>query len=323
MSKPVKIWYVAGQRLCNFDCTYCVSVGDWAKSRRYDWRDPADKDRFVSIVEWIGSRPFEVAVRLGSLGEPFASQTFLAQAGWLTRQRSVRYVELVSNGSLLMRRLPKMEPLANLGKLSLWLTYHDGQTNLDKFIAAAAFAQEEYGCFVVVNALLFPGGTDAIRRVRDAARDAGLRFNVDLGYDPTAPSVAFESDGITAAVPMIRSEPDVVSAVEELGGDAALTRAALVGLTSPQGRACRAGHDYVFIDIHGQVHRCSRYAVLERDCYGNVLDPDFELDLRPQEWVPCAAARGCCNKEDFLNLDVAVTVGLRGGQVPSLGWTDA
>jgi hypothetical protein len=325
--EPVKIWYVAAQRLCNYFCSYCVSVGEWSKSREHDWRDPGDKESFVSIVRWMGTRPFEVAVRLGSLGEPLASREFLEQAGWLTRQPSVRYVELLSNGSLLTRRLPQLEPLANLGKLSLWLTFHDGQISLDKFIAGAAFAQEEYGCFVVVNYLLFPGGAETARRVRAAAAEAGLRFNLDLGYDPSAPAEAFGGAEVARAVPLLGTggdatdQVDAVKAVAALGGDPELTRAALVGLTSPLGRPCRAGHDYLFIDIHGQVHRCSRYAVLDRPGYGNVLDPAFELNLREETWAPCEATGGCCNKEDFLNLDVAG--GLRGGQVPSLGWSDA
>lgn len=322
MTAPVKIWYVAGQRLCNFDCPYCVSVGSWSKSRRYDWAEPDDRDRFAGIVSWIGSRPFPVSVRLGSLGEPFASPFFLEQAGWLTRQPHVRYVELVSNASLLTRRLPVLGRQANLGKVSLWLTWHEGQMSLKTFIAAAAAAQDVYGCFVVVNTLLFtPADTDTARRVKAAADDAGLRFNLDLGYDPSAPSDTFtHADDLARAVPLLGAG-NVMDAVRAAGGDAALTQVALTGLAAPEGLPCRAGHDYVFIDIHGQVYRCSRYSVLDRECYGNVLDPDFELTLRAQTWAPCGAVTGCCNKEDFLNLQAAEP--LRERDVPSLGWTDA
>lgn len=239
MSQPVRIWYVAAQRLCNFDCPYCVSVGSWAKSRRYDWKDPGDRDTFTSITGWLGSRPFEVEVRLGSLGEPFASPFFLKRAGWLTRQPGVRYVELLSNACLLKQRLPTIESMANLGKLSLWLTWHDSQMSLEKFICAARFAQEEYGCFVVVNALLFDD-SETVKRVKSAALEAGLRFNVDLGYDPFAPSKAFEHTGdAAAAVPLMRTA-DALSTVVACGGDGALTEVALMGLTSPLGRPCRA-----------------------------------------------------------------------------------
>ncbi|MFD7554359.1 hypothetical protein ACFV9E_07430 [Streptomyces sp. NPDC059835] len=36
LPRPVRIWYVAGQRLCNLNCPSCVSIGEWAKSHRYD-----------------------------------------------------------------------------------------------------------------------------------------------------------------------------------------------------------------------------------------------------------------------------------------------
>ncbi|MEV5831562.1 hypothetical protein AB0L25_38975 [Spirillospora sp. NPDC052242] len=320
----LRIWYVAAQRLCNLDCPYCVSVGSWSKSRRDDWRAPADQDAFTEITSWIGTRPFEVSLRLGSLGEPFASPFFLRQAAWLTRRPNVRFVELLSNASLLQRRLPKMESTANLGKLSLWLTWHRTQMSMEKFIAAAEFAQREYGCFVVVNALLFSGGDIVpIRQLKDATDQAGLRFNLDLGYDPYTSSRTF-TDELARTVPVMRDHrlaSQVIDEVEAAGGDRELTRIALLGLRSPQGRPCRAGHDYLFIDIQGNAYRCSRYAVLDRDRYGNVLEPDFDLKLRPQTWAPCEAVGGCCNKEDFLNLKVASH--LRQQEAPSLGWIDA
>ncbi|WP_194817996.1 hypothetical protein [Nocardia sp. XZ_19_385] len=318
---PLRIWYVAAQRLCNFDCRYCVSTGDWAKSNRFDWRTAQDRDAFTAIVDWIGTRPYPVDVRLGSLGEPFASPIFLDRAAWLTRQPGVRFVELLSNASLIQRRLPSLESRANLGKLSLWLTWHQEQISLEKFIAAAAFAQDAYGCFVVVNTLLFADhDTTTIAQVKAACVEAGLRFNLDLGYDPTVPSATSGTD-LGAAVPVLRSGRNVLDVVAACGGDTELTRTALIGLSSPQHRPCRAGADYVFIDIHGDVYRCSRYAALGLHRYGNVLDPDFALRLRENTWAPCEATSGCANKEDFLNLRVAEQ--LRPTVVPSLGWTEA
>ncbi|QNP65835.1 radical SAM protein [Streptomyces genisteinicus] len=318
----LRVWYVSAQRLCNFDCSYCVSTGTWSKSRKHNWQDPGDLDRFKAVVRWIGTRPQPVAVRLGSLGEPFASNEFLTEAGWLTRQSGVRYVELVSNGSLLERRLPRLDKDANLAKLSLWLTYHDGQIPLERFIRNARFAQEEFGCFVVVNALLFPGNAQMVREVGDAAREAGLRFNLDLGYDPQAPSDDFDysTAGPDRAVPVLR-DPDVLDEVARLGGETDLTRTALLALRNPLGEMCSAGHDSIFIGIDGEVYPCSRYHVLEQGRLGNILDPDFRLDLRTEQWSGCRAENGCCNKEDFLNLRQAG--GLRPEIVPSLGWVDA
>jgi hypothetical protein len=321
MTDAMRIWYVAGQRLCNFDCPYCVSTGDWSKSRRYDWTNPADRDVLAAVVAWIADRPQPVEVRLGSLGEPFASSFFLHQAGWLTRQDNVRYVELLSNASLLERRLPLLADTADLAKVSLWLTWHPGQIDLEKFITAAALAHDRYGCFVVVNALLFdPAETTQTQQVRDAARRAGLRFNLDLGYDPAAPTAS-----PTGAVPLLctvgHDQNRAVEVVEEAGGDVALTKLAITALAGPRGLQCRAGHDYLFLDIHGVAYRCSRYAAEDLHPLGRVLDPGFRLETQEATWAPCAAAGGCCNKEDFLNLRLGER--LRPHGLPSLGWTGA
>ncbi|MFD7554358.1 hypothetical protein ACFV9E_07425 [Streptomyces sp. NPDC059835] len=263
-------------------------------------------------MTWIGTRSGPVKARLGTLGEPFASQFFLQKAAWLTLQPGVEHVELLSNAILIPRRLPKLEAQANLGKLSLWLTWHDGQADLDRVIEAASFAQESYGCFVVVNALLFEDNAAAVARARDAAHAAGLRFNVDLGYDPTGVGAA--------AVPVMKAQ-GALDTLASLGGNRALAETALLGLSSCQGMLCRAGHDAFFIDIHGQVFRCSNYSAQEMKPLGSALAPGFELPLRTERWMPCAAAGGCGNKEDFLNLRIAAP--LRPETVPSLGWTDA
>ncbi|TFE28252.1 hypothetical protein E0F15_15385 [Frankia sp. B2] len=321
MTDALRIWYVAGQRLCNFDCPYCVSTGDWSKSRRYDWTDPADRDVLAATVGWIGSRPHPVEVRLGSLGEPFASSFFLQQAGWLTRQDNVRYVELLSNASLLERRLPLLAETAEMAKVSLWLTWHPGQISLETFTTAAALAHDTYGCFVVVNVLLFsPAEATETRRARDAALAAGLRFNLDLGYDPDTPT-ASPAGAVPLLCALSHDHERAVQVVTEAGGDTALTRLALTALAGPRGLECRAGHDYLFIDIHGVAYRCSRYAADGLQPLGSVLDPDFRWESHGATWAPCAAEGGCCNKEDFLNLRLGER--LRPRQLPSLGWTGA
>src|SRR5207302_4867380 len=70
MNDMVRIWYVSAQRLCNFRCSYCVSIKDYAKSNTQDWLEPDDQVRFTKIVDWIARRPFRVGVRLATLGEP-------------------------------------------------------------------------------------------------------------------------------------------------------------------------------------------------------------------------------------------------------------
>ena len=316
LSELVKIWYVSSQRLCNFDCPYCVSTNDYAKSKSTDWKESSDRDKFERIVRWMASQDFPVGVRLGTLGEPFASKDFLAQACWLTQQANVRFVELLTNGSLLRSRLPKMEATADFAKLSLWITHHHTEISIASFIENAVFAQERYGCFVVVNGLLFPDNYEKVSELRQAALDAGLRFNLDLGYDPGAP--AGDHRLAEEMAPVLRTG-DGLAQARQLGINPEMLKVNLLALDGSHGQPCAAGHDYLYIGIDGEAYPCSRYYVLKQSPIGNVADPDFRINLRELRWAGCRAKFGCCNKEDFLNLKLWSDKPRP--SVPSLGWT--
>jgi MoaA/NifB/PqqE/SkfB family radical SAM enzyme len=311
----VLIWYVSSQRLCNFHCTYCVSTEDYAKSNSVNWLGKNDKDDLETIVRWIGTRPFPVGVRLATLGEPFASWDFLYQAAWLTRQSGVRFVELLTNGSLLKRRLPKLADRADLKRLSLWITWHPTEISMASLLESAVSAQKEYGCFVVINALLFPDNVHQVADLRAAAIAAGLRFNLDLGYDPSGEYGTYSTSD---KVMPIKTKSGWQAEAIRLGADPRVLATNLVALDDVSGRLCSAGYNNLFIGIDGEVYPCSRYSELGQDRLGNVLDPDFELDLRAVRWAGCLAQNGCSNKEDFLNLEIAEN--LRSAGVPSLGW---
>jgi MoaA/NifB/PqqE/SkfB family radical SAM enzyme len=315
VADTVRIWYVSSQRLCNFHCTYCVSTGDWAKSDKVDWRDDHDRKDFEQIVRWLGTRPFPVGIRLATLGEPFASADFMAQAAWLTKQPAVEYVELLTNGSLLKSRLPKLVGQADLSRLSLWITHHHTEMPIERLIANARLAQDEYGCFVVVNALLFPDNEEAVQELRAATTAAGLRFNLDLGYDPSGADGTYGPSG--EVVPLSQRSDFQAQAIR-LGANPDLLTANIIGLDRVHDQPCAAGHNYFFIGIDGEVYACSRYYELGESRLGNVLEPGFELPLRADCWAGCRAPNGCSNKEDFLNLKVVA--GARDAAVPSLGW---
>jgi MoaA/NifB/PqqE/SkfB family radical SAM enzyme len=310
MADIVRVWYVSSQRLCNFRCAYCVSVDDYAKSNSEEWLSPDERARFERIVRWIADRPFRMGVRLATLGEPFASRAFLTQAAWLSARPNVEFVELLTNGSLLKRRLGQLAADGDIRKISLWVTHHHTEISVARFIENARFAQEEYGCFVVVNGLLFPDNEAAVLELQQAAGEAGLRFNLDLGYDPLTPHGRHSA--LSAMVPVLRTE-DAVDRAIRLGADPELLELNLSAMRDLRHQVCSAGQNYFYIGIHGDVYRCSRYQALGLDRLGNVLDDDFELSLTDTR-TPCRAGFGCGNKEDFLNL--------RGEEpsAPSLGW---
>jgi MoaA/NifB/PqqE/SkfB family radical SAM enzyme len=316
MNDIVRIWYVSAQRLCNFRCSYCVSINDYAKSNTTDWLEREDQDRFKKIVNWIGERPFRVGVRLATLGEPFTSPLFLSQAAWLTTRPNVAFVELLTNGSLLKQRLARLDREGDIRKVSLWITHHHTEISVSRFIENARYAQEKYGCFVVVNGLLFPENHEAVQELKTAAEDQGLRFNLDLGYDPLTPHGA--NTRLGEMVPILGREDVGIARALRLGANPEMLRLGLRAMGGLNNQLCCAGHNYFYIGIRGDVYRCSRYQVLDKNRIGNILDDGFEFTLNRERWTPCEAGFGCVNKEDFLNLrqqqlelDPAT---------PSLGW---
>ena len=316
MSDIVRIWYVSAQRLCNFRCSYCVSVNDYAKSNTKDWLEQGDQEQFKKIVNWIAERPFRVGVRLATLGEPFTSPVFLSQAAWLTTRPNVAFVELLTNGSLLKQRLDRLAREGDISKVSLWITHHHTEISVSRFIENARFAQEKYGCFVVVNGLLFPDNEAYILELKAAAEEHGLRFNLDLGYDPLTPHGANPELGMM--VPVLRREEDGIARAVRLGVNPEVLRLNVLAMRDLNNQLCGAGHSYFYIGIRGDVYRCSRYQVLNKNRLGNVLDDGFEFHPNDERWAPCEAGFGCVNKEDFLNLRQRRREG--GPQAPSLGW---
>jgi len=274
------------------------------------------KGQFKKIVNWIAERPFRVGVRLATLGEPFTSQIFLSQAAWLTTRPNVAFVELLTNGSLLERRLDRLNREGDISKLSLWITHHHTEISISRFIENARIAQEKYGCFVVVNGLLFPDNEASVLELKAAAEENGLRFNLDLGYDPLTPHAANSQHD--ALVPILRREDEGITRAIQLGANPELLGLNVRAMRNLRNELCCAGHNYFYIGIHGDVYRCSRYQVLGKNRLGNVLDDGFEFHPNDERWSPCEAGFGCVNKEDFLNL--------RRHQpddeplVPSLGW---
>ncbi|WP_167529446.1 SPASM domain-containing protein [Bradyrhizobium macuxiense] len=310
----LRIWYVAPQRLCNFSCPYCVSTGEWAKDPRTDWRTEQDLQDYKYVVHWLGSRDFPIGLRLASLGEPLTSKPFLAQASWLCCQDNVRYVELVTNGSLLKNRL-SLFSAEGRAKLSLWITYHPTEIGLERFVENVLSARDEFGCFVVVNALLFPNSKRALNELSKTLSGYDVPLNVDLGYIADAELGTYTySDAI---VPASREE-EWKRVAAEFGCDEEMIAANIAGLDDSLGRLCGAGNGYIFIGIDGEVYPCSRYYDLKIGRLGNILDRTFVLPPARNSWNTCMSKCGCSNKEDFLNLQLVDQSRRR--DVPSLGW---
>lgn len=300
--RRLDIWYVCDLSLCNFDCAYCASGSPetgGGRTRKQMWKDPDSPERLRAILQWIAKLPYSVGLRLQTIGEPFVSDEFLAEASRMTRENNIRFIELVTNGSLLTSRLSKMrdEYHADLQKLTLWITFHHTEIAIERLIENAVYAKQQ-GAFVVVNALLFPDSTEFISRLHAQCEKHGLPTNVDLGQDFNDAYKNFQFIPLAADDDRYRSNSLIQN-----------NRMALISIIAagyPKGLNCSAGHDYIFVNGAGAVFPCLGYMrYLSNSQLGSALDPDFVLRLRAELYRPCGIDKGCACKEDFLHLESA------------------
>jgi hypothetical protein len=259
------------------------------------WAADDGESRYRSILEWVAGLPFAVRIRIQTLGEPFVSQSFLRGAAWLSHQSNLRFVEVVSNGSFRRSQFEGWARACDIGKISLWLTYHPGQIEPEEIVASARLAQAS-GAFAVVHSLLFPGGRDAIERLADLCRKDNIRTEVTIGHNYNG---AFASAG---AIPIVETEPQQLVALYR---DEAALRATLTANVRPKGQPCSAGHDYIRIYPDGFVYPCGPYRGLPEARMGSALDPGFVPALRVEPYADCAWEGPCRCKEDYFHLAIA------------------
>jgi len=301
-NRPINVWYVSGLSLCNFDCPYCAS-GQPSKGtgRTIDreWENENAPRVFQKTLKWLRRQPYQIGLRLQTIGEPFVSWTFLEGAAAMTNSENIRFVELVTNASLLSKRLPKLinEYKASPEKLSLWATYHHTEISAEKFIDQIRCAQD-LGVEVIVNSLLFPDNAEKIINLKKRCSDHDIQMNVDLGYNNN------EAYPFRPYIPILHDNSS--EALCELDIDINTQLAAITAWGAPRGLQCSAGHDYIHIMPNGDVFPCRGYRVGgPRTKLGSALDKRFSLSLRAEEYHPCGLDKGCICKEDFLHLNIA------------------
>ncbi len=304
--RSINIWYVCGLSLCNFDCSYCASgqpgQGDGRTNDRM-WRNEDDPARYQKVLDWIGRQPYRIGLRLQTIGEPFVSWDFLKGAVRISESPNIRFVELVTNGSLLKKRLPRFidDHGADPGRFSLWVTYHHTEISAPDLVDQVGFARD-LGVEVVVNSLVFPDNADDLRHLAALCRERDLRLNVDLGQNFNA---AYEGRPFVTVL-----DDKVVAVMRDLKTDPRIQVTSITAWGSPAGLQCSAGHDYVHITPDGDVFPCRGYQAGGRKTrLGSAVDETFTLDLRQEEFMRCALVRGCTCKEDFLHMRMARTPG--------------
>jgi MoaA/NifB/PqqE/SkfB family radical SAM enzyme len=300
------VWYLTDQTLCNFDCDYCVTQSVRRSVKSKMWKTNDSEPRFRRILEWLGGLPWNLRVRLQTLGEPFVSLEFLAGAARLSRQHNVQFVELLTNGSFREEQFRKFAAAADIKRITLWMTYHSTQVSAESLVERAMLARS-LGAFVIIHSLIFPDNQEKIDHLNELCREKGIPTDVTAGHNYN------DAYGKGDFIPVLRTDP---KALLRYRNKAAL-KAMLVAHKAVNQQMCSAGHDYIFIRSDGEVFPCGAYGMLSRGRLGSALDPLFVPSLQSNNYSPCQNTGVCSCKEDYFHLKIA-RLGLRMG--PSLGY---
>lgn len=292
-SKVLKIWYVSPSKRCNFKCAYCAS-NQPNITDKLEWSAPESQEIHNKIVDWVIGLPRPVQLRMNSIGEPFISKSYLSSVAKLTHAENLDFVEILTNGSFSLSQIDRLAEVANFSKLSLWMTFHHTQIEMEKFLTAASYAQDK-GASVVVHGLIFPDSLGTTRILKSKCLKRKIKFHSAFGFNfgnayPSASSF------VPAA-----TDPKIWHQAQRLNTGTDLD--ALAKAFKPKGRLCSAGHLYFFVNSDGDVYRCLTYSGLGKfPALGSSLDPDFVPQSAKNQFSPCGSQKPCLCGEDHQHL---------------------
>jgi organic radical activating enzyme len=290
--QSLKLWYVSALRRCNFRCAYCASNQPAIKDR-LEWKKPEEADTHQQIVQWITKLPYQIQLRMNSIGEPFTSKGYLDSVAQLSHAENIQFVEILTNGSFAKSQFEAFSKKVNMKKLSLWMTFHHTQIPMETFLAAAMQAQES-GASVVVHALIFPDSIDSTIRLKAECKQRGLTFHSVVGFNHNK---AYKEN--SSVIPALTKENWPIIHKLDSGSSVPVLAAAM----KPASFECSAGHQYFFISSRGNVYRCKPYSEGgPESALGSALDPQFLPPIRKKKYLVCAHQRSCICVEDHQHL---------------------
>ena len=293
--RPLDVWYLCDQMLCNFDCSYCVTSSTRTAAGKKVWATVDGPVRYRRVLNWLADLDVRLRVRLSTNGEPFVSKDFLAGAARLSHAENLEFLEIVTNASYTKRQFLSWVESVRVERLSVWATYHPTEIALDRFVEACRVAQDA-GAFVVAHAILFPDNLDTFEALVESCQDADITIDTTMGINMNG---QYPEQG---HVPLAETHPDQLPYYHR---HPAALQAVAQAVSDWNGRPCSAGHDYIRIDEKANIYRCGPYALIGQEPLGNVLDPDLSLELREAEYAPCRAHLPCICKEDYFHLEAA------------------
>ncbi|MFI8619288.1 STM4011 family radical SAM protein [Acidovorax sp. NPDC077693] len=226
---------------CNYTCNYCP-FAKRRDTRATLARDAAEVARFVG---WAASQTRTLRVLFTPWGEALVRRHYREAMLALAALPHLSQVALQTNLSGPLAWLTD----APVGKLSLWCTYHPGQTTLARFVERTR-RLDAMGIRYSVGVVARHEHFEAIRDLRTALPGSTIWLNA---YDRRGPGYYSERD---------------LAWLEDLDPWFPLQHAP----PPSRGAACRAGSEVLSVDGEGELQRCHFIPTRMGNLYVDALD---------------------------------------------------
>ncbi len=156
---PLSLLYRGTLESCNYDCGYCP-FAKRKDSRARLAKDAAEVARFVA---WAGEQKRPLRILFTPWGEALVRRHYRAAVQALAAMPHVQQVSVQTNLATPLSWLEQVEP----NKVTLWCTYHPGQTAQQRFIERCA-RLDKMGIGFSVGMVAMREHFGAIRELRAA-----------------------------------------------------------------------------------------------------------------------------------------------------------
>jgi MoaA/NifB/PqqE/SkfB family radical SAM enzyme len=254
---PLSLLYRGTLESCNYDCGYCP-FAKRKDSRARLAKDAAEVARFVS---WVGQQERTLRIQFTPWGEALVRRHYREAVRALAAMPHVEQVSVQTNLAVPLSWLERVEP----DKVTLWCTYHPGQTSQQRFVERCA-RLDKMGIRFSVGVVALREHFSAIRDLRAALPT--VQYLWLNAYDRRGPGYYTAEDlawldGIDPWFVHNRRPPP------------------------SRGSQCAAGEEVIAVDGDGEVQRC--HFIPER--LGNLYHDMLESMLRER---PCSRLKCDC-----------------------------
>lgn len=261
---------------CNYRCPYCFYYGQWQRLPKLE--EGLSLEKWLKAWHRIYERYGNVIIEMTG-GEPFIYPSFAELIKELSKEHNII---ITTNLSWDIKKLANFINQINYSRLSMCLSFHPLFAKFEIFLEKALFLKEKSISDRVLY-VTYPPQLKHMRYFKEKFELKGIKFiavpfrgeyqEVDYpeGYTEEEKSIIY---GLSSELDDIQKKWIENQVVRE----------------KTKGKLCRAGQEYVHIDIYGTAYRCS-WAKADSNPIGSLFDKNFGLLNEP---LPCESESCPC-----------------------------